>query len=125
MYPIYHNVSALGLLYNSVGILIIGVPSIIIKDKTIQSNVQTYIERNKSFLNYILESNHDIALGSTWLAIGFILQFLTSIQVTLNYTLLNLAWVLLPSIPALYIFRWRKVIIQRKKEQILSAIEQE
>lgn len=119
------NLSALGLLYDGIGIFILGVPSVILKDHNLQTNVQTYIGWNKHLLIYMLENRQDIAFGSLLLATGFIFQFLAVAQIRITNYILLCSWISLLVFPCFYIFRWRASIIRKKYIEITIAIARE
>lgn len=118
----FHNLGALGLLYDGFGILVLGVPSVLLGYSQIMDNSLSRIGWSKPLLCYMLETKFDICIGSTMLSIGFIFQYLSSINQNISIWLLYLSWLALPVIPLVYIFL-RKRIVKSRAIILISMVE--
>lgn len=76
-----HDLQTVGLVYDLVGILVLGVPLCAVGTKTIVNRSATYWNANKPEAERMLGERMDVLVGTLVLAAGFVLQIVAAQQV--------------------------------------------
>lgn len=107
------NLTALGLLWDGVGIFVLGIPALFRVQYDIEREAGNYLKYNIHELRNRIATRVDIGIGSILLMVGFVLQLLASYQVTVNSAaLLYCLWGFCPVFLAVYYgyARWRLIV---------------
>ncbi len=78
------NLTALGLVWDGVGIFVLGIPALFRVRYDIEREAGNYLKYNIHELRNRIATRVDIGIGSILLMVGFVLQLLASYQVTIN-----------------------------------------
>lgn len=97
---IFQNLSVLGLFYDVVGVIVLGLPSFI------ESSHDIYRES-------LAKTKFDISAGSLFLVAGFLFQLLGTLPMHLPRWLIVLFWVLLFVLPFAYYLWWREMLVRK------------
>jgi hypothetical protein len=73
------NFQAIGLMYDAVGILVLGVPAFFRAVPEIQAQSGTYYNYNKALAESLSMARVDLTMGSVVLIVGFILQLVDAL----------------------------------------------
>ena len=79
------NMQAIGLMFDAIGILILGVPAIFRVIPEIKAQSGTYFDYNKSLAEALSAARVDLSIGSVALLLGFLFQLAD----TLGYYAVN------------------------------------
>ena len=119
MLKILENLAALGLLFDVIGVFILGIPMVFNAKKDIFEESCTYYSFNQAQVNSLSKSRIDIPVGSIMLFIGFIFQFLATVRVSLPEWITIVGWIIAIIFPAYYCCRLRSQMVNH----FVSAVE--
>ncbi len=117
------NAGALGLVYDGLGITILGLPAFLRTRRDLRQEAETHIGYNSAVLENAILLRLDTAAGSILLIIGFALQLIDRLGATLSTPL---AWILglfLPAYPVLYWFVVRRWLCHTWREDIIRSLQ--
>lgn len=118
------DMQTIGLIYDIVGILILGLPLATQATKTIKNRSSTYWDMNKHEASRMLGERMDMGLGTLVLVVGFLMQIVAAQR----YTLVSSMWgwsliaALMVGLSAYY--GWiRRALVERQEQNIRKQIE--
>ena len=115
------NAATLGLMYDALGISILGLPAFLRTKHDLKREAETHVGYNSAVLENAILLRMDTAIGTAMLVVGFIFQFLGSIGVRLSISVGWLAVIGLAAFPLLYWLVWRR----RLRVALLDAITED
>jgi hypothetical protein len=78
------NLQVIGLLYDAVGIVILGVPAVFRMVQEVQAQSQTRWDYNADTAKALATSRVDISVGSIALLLGFVFQLLSTVGLSVR-----------------------------------------
>jgi hypothetical protein len=96
------NLSALGLLFDGIGVFILGIPMFFNAKRGIYEESSTYYSFNEAQVQSLSRSRIDISVGSVVLIFGFVLQFLAALKVILPIWVIVPGWIIALIFPVIF-----------------------
>ena len=120
------SLQTIGLVYDFVGILILGVPLVTVGAKTIIARSGTYWDANPNEVRRMLAERIDVGLGTVVLAAGFGMQIAGQHASMASIPPLVGASVLVALVVVLVVYMaWlRKLVLARQEARALQIIKQ-
>ncbi|MEE8057244.1 MAG: hypothetical protein V3T17_05340 [Pseudomonadales bacterium] len=120
-----NNLTSLGLLWDGVGVFVLGAPSFLRTAAEIEKESGTYWDYNIHELRSKASLQVDVGVGSLLLLVGFLLQFLASLNIQLSVEwLVYILWLFCPAFLVFYFPYGRNKTIDTVTKKIESAIKQ-
>lgn len=107
------NLTALGLLWDGVGIFVLGIPALFRIQYDIEREAGSYLKYNIHELRNRIATRVDIGIGSILLMVGFVFQLLGTLDIAVEPTvLLHGLWAFCPVFLVVYyaFLRWRIIV---------------
>src|SRR5258706_3592433 len=114
------NANVVGPVYDGVGVCMLGLPSLLTSTKEIGLESGTYWDGNNALLRRLVLNKLDTTAGSFMLIVGFVLQLLATLKVSLNPTIAVMLWIALAVLPLAYFYAWRTRLLTRYMKQASS-----
>ncbi len=110
----------LGLAYDGMGIMIFGVPAVLLSSATLAQEGGSAWDYNRHTMGALVERKWDTCVGSSFLVAGFTFQIIAA----MGYRFVHVAgfalWIALPSLAALYLLIRRR-LIQAHTDRVVAV----
>jgi hypothetical protein len=117
------NLSALGLLWDGIGVFILGVPAIFKVRTEIAEEAGTYWGYNPHELRNKISGRMDISIGSIFLLLGFLFQFLSSVSVSMPLEFCVFFWFSAPGLMLFYYLRGRRSLVKLWTDELEAKLK--
>lgn len=117
------NLSALGLFWDGLGVLILGVTSIFKVKNEIAQEAGTYFDYNPHELKNKVASRMDISTGSIFLLIGFIFQFIASMSLKVPNEISIVFWIAALVLTSYYYIHGKSWLVNLWVKEIKNQYE--
>lgn len=107
------NLNVLGLIYDGVGVTVLGIPSLLESAKNTHRESATYWDGNKPLMQRLIRAKFDTSAGSILLIVGFVLQLLATLKVQGSLWAAVPLWVFVVALPTAYFASWRSKLVAR------------
>jgi len=103
------TLNAIGLAYDIVGVLILGLTLALTRSVTLFDQSGTYWDANPNLFYALILQRHDARVGLAFLIFGFSAQFLTAIGIIVNREVAIALYAVIPILLGVYLVRRRFV----------------
>lgn len=107
------NLNMLGLLYDGVGVIVLGFPSLMESPKDTHRETATHWDANEYMTLRLVRTKFDTFAGSVFLFAGFVLQFLATLKIQGVLCAVLPLWVLAIVLPITYFVLVRSMLVAR------------
>src|SRR5687768_1990097 len=108
-----NNLNVLGLVFDGVGVTVLGLPSLLESAKDTYRESGTYWDSNDPLMQRMARTKFDTAAGSVLLIAGFTLQLLATLKVDGQPWFAWPLWGMLMLLPLGYFCVWRNRLVDR------------
>lgn len=105
------NLNVIGLVYDGLGVAILGIPSLVESAEDTHRESGTYWDSNEPLMQRLVRAKFDTSAGSVVLVLGFIMQLLATLGVGGTPLIVALLWALIVVLPLSYFFFWRRRLV--------------
>lgn len=108
------NLSSLGLLWDGLGVFILGIPALLRLKSDIAENATMVLGWNPAEIKSLVSDKMDVSIGSVFLLIGFIMQLFATLKLQLIPNKFLIVWWLIPLLLIAYYYLYGKGFLVTK-----------
>ena len=113
-----NNLNVLGLVYDGVGVTVLGIPFLLESAEDTYRESGTYWDSNDPLMQRMARTKFDTAAGSVLLITGFALQLFAALKIEGQPWVTWPLWGMVALLPIGYFYVWRKRLVIRYVEAV-------
>lgn len=116
------NVNSMGLIYDGLGVLVLGAPGFFRVKKNIEEDSKTALGVSPAHVKALTLLRLDTAAGSILLFFGFVFQLIAGLGIRVPYAVCLVFWAILVAYPLTYWFYLRAKLHTSWSEEIIAKL---